>query len=157
MNLIVLSPVSGRIVPLRDVPDPVFSAEMVGPGIAVDPAPRSRSRAVAPVAGKLVKLHPHAYVVQTTHGSAVLVHLGIDTVQSAGEGFRLLAAEGAEIAAGEPVVEWDPAAVAAGGRSPICPVIALDGSTQDLRDRRESGSVAAGEPLFTWQRGTTGP
>ena len=54
----------------------------------------------------------------------MLVHLGIDTVQLKGEGFTLLAAEGDDVEAGAPVVEWDPAAVEAGGRSPVCPVVA---------------------------------
>jgi PTS system glucose-specific IIA component len=66
---------------------------MVGPGAAVDP-PRGPLQAVAPVDGQIVKLHPHAFVVVTASGRGMLVHLGIDTVQLKGEGFRLLAAEG---------------------------------------------------------------
>jgi sugar PTS system EIIA component len=50
-----------------------------------------------------VKLHPHAFVVVTSSGRGVLVHLGIDTVQLRGEGFRLLVAEGDEVAAGTPL------------------------------------------------------
>lgn len=151
-TLTVLSPVSGRVLPLAEVPDPVFSAAMVGPGAAVDPPRAGRVVAVSPVSGKIVKLHPHAYVVQADDGAAVLVHLGIDTVQLAGEGFELLAAEGADIAAGDDVVAWDPAAVEAGGRSPICPVVALDTSAEALTDVRDAGDLAAGEPLFAWAR-----
>ena len=58
----VLAPVAGRAVPLRDVPDPVFSQGMVGYGAAIDP-PRGVIEAVAPVSGKLLKLMPHAYIV----------------------------------------------------------------------------------------------
>ncbi len=57
----VLAPVAGRAVALQDVPDPVFSAGMVGYGAAVDP-PRGVIEAIAPVSGKLLKLMPHAYV-----------------------------------------------------------------------------------------------
>lgn len=152
MSLTVHSPVAGQVLPMHEVPDPVFSGAMVGPGVAVDPQPRSRGRAVAPVAGKLVKLHPHAYVIQAEGGLAVLVHLGIDTVQLAGEGFDLLTTEGASVTVAEPVVEWEPVAVAAGGRSPVCPVVALDGAASELTELRESGSVAAGDPLFIWAR-----
>jgi sugar PTS system EIIA component len=150
--LTVLAPVAGRAMPLAEVPDPVFSAALVGPGVAVDPPRDKPAVAVSPVAGKIVKLHPHAYVVQTADGAGILVHLGIDTVQLAGEGFELMATEGAEVAAGEKIVGWDPAAVEAGGRSPVCPVVALDTPAEALSDLRDSGELAAGDPLFTWSR-----
>ena len=127
----VLAPVPGTVVAMADVPDPVFAAALVGPGVAVDPS-RSLQRAVSPIGGRIVKLHPHAFVVVTQDGRGVLVHLGIDTVQLKGQGFTLLAAEGDEVASGAPVVEWDPAAVEAGGRSPVCPVVALDAAAGDL-------------------------
>ena len=147
--LVVFAPVPGRVVRMADVPDPVFAASLVGPGAAVDPI-RSRHQAVAPVGGRIVKLHPHAFVVVTQDGRGVLVHLGIDTVQLKGEGFTLLAAEGDEVAAGAPVVEWDPAAVAAGGRSPLCPVVALDAAANTLRLIADGGEIAVGAELFTW-------
>jgi PTS system, glucose subfamily, IIA component len=145
----VLAPVPGRVVPMGDVPDPVFAASLVGPGVALDPS-RSRHRAVSPVSGRIVKLHPHAFVVVTPDGRGVLVHLGIDTVQLKGEGFTLLAAEGDEVEAGAPVVEWDPSAVEVGGRSPVCPVVALDAAADDIRVVAPDGEVAAGAELFTW-------
>ena len=147
--LVVFAPVPGRVVRMADVPDPVFAASLVGPGAAVDPI-RSRHRAVAPVGGRIVKLHPHAFVVVTQDGRGVLVHLGIDTVQIKGEGFTLLAAEGDEVAAGTPVVEWDPAAVEAGGRSPLCPVVALDAAADTLRLIADGSEIAVGAELFTW-------
>lgn len=152
MNLSVLSPMPGQAVPLHDVPDPVFSGSVVGPGIAVDP-PRSWVEVVSPVAGRLVKLHQHAFVVVAVlpeGGAAVLVHLGIDTVQLRGEGFALYVDEGAEVEAGQKIVGWDPAQVEAGGRSPICPVVALDAEQDALSDLAEPGPVDIGTPLFSW-------
>jgi len=73
------APVAGRLVGLAGVPDPVFAEAMVGPGTAIDP-PREPGEASAPIAGMLVKLHPHAFVVVGDGGQGVLVHLGIDTV-----------------------------------------------------------------------------
>lgn len=145
----VLSPVAGRVVGLAGVPDPVFAQAMVGPGTAVDPE-RGAGHAIAPVTGKIVKLHPHAYVVVDAEGHGVLVHLGIDTVKLKGQGFELLAAEGDEVTAGQPLVGWDPAVIEAGGRSPICAVVALDAGADALSDVRESGVVAKGTELFTW-------
>jgi PTS system N-acetylglucosamine-specific IIA component len=146
----VKAPVPGRAVPLSDVPDPVFSEQMVGPGAAVDP-PREVVDAVAPIDGTLVKAHPHAFVVQSEGGLAVLVHLGIDTVQLAGEHFTVLAQEGSQVSAGEVVTRWDTAAVEAGGRNPIVPVIVLD-QPQELVLLGDAvttgGEVAAGDPLL---------
>lgn len=145
----VLAPVEGAAVGLSAVPDPVFSAGMVGPGTAIDPS-RGPGKAVAPIAGKIMKLHPHAYVIVGDDGKGVLVHLGIDTVQLKGEGFRLLAAEGDRVSAGQPVVAWDPAAVEAGGRSPVCPVVALDASAGSVTEV-VMGAVHVGDELFQWE------
>ncbi|WP_169950494.1 PTS glucose transporter subunit IIA [Microbispora sp. H11081] len=144
----VLAPVAGAAIGLAAVPDPVFSQAMVGPGTAIDPV-REPAEAVAPISGTIVKLHPHAYVVVGDDGRGVLVHLGIDTVQLKGEGFRLLAAEGDRVGAGQPVVAWDPAAIEAGGRSPVCPVVALD-APADAVGRVAEGGVDAGDALFEW-------
>lgn len=152
MSLSVVAPVAGRAMPLSEVPDPVFSAALVGPGMAIEPSREGRSVAVSPVDGTVVKLHPHAYVVQSATGAGVLVHLGIDTVQLAGTGFELLVEENAEVAAGDPVVAWDPGEIERGGRSPICPVVALDASPADLENLTESGDVATGGQIFTWDR-----
>jgi PTS system glucose-specific IIA component len=149
-ELQVLAPLPGRVLPLSEVPDPVFAGAMVGPGAAVDP-PRGPVQAVAPVDGRIAKLHPHAFVVVTSSGRGVLVHLGIDTVQLEGEGFRLLAAEGDEVTAGTPLVEWDAGAVEAGGRSPVSPVIALDAPPEAIGETVTGGQVEAGAELFRWR------
>jgi PTS system N-acetylglucosamine-specific IIA component len=146
--LAVLSPVAGRVLPLAEVPDPVFAGALVGPGVAVAPA-GGPAAAVAPVAGTIVTLHPHAFVIAAAAGQGVLVHLGLDTVQLKGAGFTLLAAQGDLVAAGQPIVAWDPAAVEAGGRSAICPVVALDAAADRLADVA-TGTVAAGALLYRW-------
>ncbi|MBY8848110.1 PTS glucose transporter subunit IIA [Saccharothrix longispora] len=150
MTLRVTSPVSGRAVPLSEVPDPVFAQAMVGPGVAVEPD-RVGADVVSPVDGVVVTLHPHAFVVATEDGAAVLVHLGIDTVKRKGEGFTLHVVKGETVRAGQPVVSWDPAEVEAAGFAPICPVIALDATPEVLGDRA-GGPVAVGDALFSWQR-----
>ena len=149
MTLQVLAPVPGRVIPMGDVPDPVFAGSLVGPGAAVDPS-RTPQRVIAPVGGRIAKLHPHAFVVVTGDGRGVLVHLGIDTVQLKGVGFRLIAAEGDEIEAGTPIVEWDPTVIEGGGRSPVCPVVALGAAADDVRVVATGGEIATGAALFTW-------
>ncbi|MBZ4014214.1 MULTISPECIES: PTS sugar transporter subunit IIA [Streptomyces] len=146
----VTSPLAGRAIGLSAVPDPVFSGAMVGPGTAIDPE-REPSVALAPVEGVVVSLHPHAFVVVDSAGHGVLTHLGIDTVQLNGEGFELLVNKGDTVTRGQGVVRWNPAAVEEAGKSPVCPVVALEATADALGDVREDGDVKAGDQLFSWQ------
>ncbi|MEV5613254.1 PTS glucose transporter subunit IIA [Streptomyces sp. NPDC052225] len=146
----VTSPLAGRAIGLSAVPDPVFSGAMVGPGTAIDPV-RERSEAVAPVDGIVVSLHPHAFVVVDEEGHGVLTHLGIDTVQLNGEGFELLVNKGDTVTRGQSVVRWDPAAVEAAGKSPVCPVVALEATAESLSDVVEDGDLKSGDALFGWK------
>lgn len=148
MSVEVGSPVSGLAVPLTEVPDPVFSQAMVGPGIAIKPA-GDRSEAVAPIAGVVATLHPHAFVVAAASGTAILVHLGIDTVKLKGEGFIVHVAKGDTVEPGQNIVTWSPAAVESHGFSSMCPVVALDANAEALGDIRDDVQVVAGDPLFT--------
>lgn len=149
--LVVLAPVSGTVRAMADVADPVFAGEIVGPGLAIDPSRDGVIEAIAPVAGKIFKLHPHAFVIVAPGSRGVLVHLGLDTVQLAGAGFTLHAAEGDTVAAGDVVVSWSPANVEAGGRSPICPVVALEGKPRTVTGLVAPGAVVqAGDPLLEW-------
>lgn len=148
--LTVLAPMAGVVRALADVLDPVFAQGMVGPGVAVDP---TDGRVLAPVAGVVVAIRPHALVVRADGDVErdVLVHLGIDTVGLGGEGFELLVAEGDRVAAGAPVVDWDPCAVVDAGLSATCPVIALQAGAGSVRVLvPPGGAVAAGTPLLTW-------
>ncbi|MET9546440.1 MULTISPECIES: PTS glucose transporter subunit IIA [unclassified Streptomyces] len=146
----VSSPLAGRAIGLSAVPDPVFSGAMVGPGTAIDPV-REASEAVSPVDGIVVSLHPHAFVVVDDQGHGVLTHLGIDTVQLNGEGFELLINKGDTVRRGQAVVRWNPAAVEAAGKSPVCPVVALEATAESLSELIEDGDVKAGDALFSWQ------
>lgn len=84
-------------------------------------------------------------------GHGVLTHLGIDTVQLNGEGFDLLVNKGDTVVRGQGVVRWDPAAVEAAGKSPVCPIVALEATAEALTELREDGEVKAGESLFLWK------
>lgn len=147
----VLAPVRGRAVALPDVPDPIFAQGMVGFGAAIDP-PREIVDAVAPVAGKIMKLYPHAYIVLTPENVGVLVHLGLDTVQLNGEGFTLQVQEGDEVTAGQVVVTYDVPAIEATGRNPIIPVVVMEKQADDIAvvDAVIAGAeLAALDPLFS--------
>ncbi len=149
-RLTVLSPLGGTLVPLSEVPDATFAKGIVGHGLAIDP-PREVVDVVAPATGKILKLWPHAFALQTTDGVGVLVHLGIDTVQLKGEGFSAYAAEGDEVEIGQPILRYDVPAVEAAGRNPVVPVIILDrkADTVVLRDLAAGGDVKPLELLLT--------
>ena len=137
----VRTPFAGPVVALADVPDPVFAGQLVGAGVAVDPTGVDGPvTAVAPVDGTIVKLHPHAFALQGSAGTDVLVHVGIDTVKLRGERIELLAAEGDTVRAGDPVVRFTPTAITAAGYSPVCPVVVL-GSAPDSVDQGTVGTT----------------
>ena len=144
----VLAPCPGRVVPLSATGDPVFAGEMVGPGVAIDPEP-GQSTVVSPIAGKVVKVHPHAFVVLGSDGVGVLVHLGINTVRLEGKGFEVLVEQGSSVAAGDPMVRWDPAAITGEDISTMVPVVAMDRPKGSVPAPAEGAVAAIGDVLFT--------
>ena len=147
MSLQVLSPMPGRVANLSEVPDPMFAEAMLGPGIAIDP-PRAKVVAVAPISGTLASLFPHAMGIEAD-GYSILVHLGLETVQLNGKGFTLLKAKGDSVKAGEPVIEWDPSEIEAGGLPVITPLIAIQAEADAITLLVAEGTVVeAGTPVF---------
>ena len=84
---IIKAPLSGPLVPLADVPDPVFAQKIVGDGISIDPI---TAQLLAPCDGKVVQLHRagHAVTIATDAGIEVLMHIGLDTVALKGRASR---------------------------------------------------------------------
>jgi glucose-specific phosphotransferase system IIA component len=140
----VRSPLSGDIVPLEEVPDEVFAQGILGAGIAVRP---TAGEALAPVDGRIARLFPggHAFVVETSAGLQVLVHLGIDTVRLRGRGFTVRAAEGQPVRAGDPIVRMDVAMLADEGVELVSPVLLISGHAATPL---ATGRVRAGDPLL---------
>jgi glucose-specific phosphotransferase system IIA component len=147
MKLEVLAPFSGRVVPLDDVPDPVFSERMVGDGLAIDP---TDGIGVSPVTGKLTIFHSacHAFAVQATDEVSVLVHVGLDTVEMKGKGFTRFAQVGDGLAAGQEVVHFDLADIKAAGYSPLSPVILPDLPEGYQIEKTAASTVRAGQDVL---------
>jgi len=104
------------------------------------------------IAGTVVKVLPHAFVV-LGDGVGVLVHLGINTVRLEGEGFDVIATQGSEVAAGDPMIAWDPSTLPSSAAgldvSPVVPVLLMDAPKGSVTSDAVGGSVAAGDLLFT--------
>jgi PTS system N-acetylglucosamine-specific IIC component len=143
----VLAPLRGRAVPLQQVPDPTFAQGIVGNGAAIDP-PQEIVDAVAPISGTVLQMMPHAYIIVSSDGVGVLVHLGLDTVQLGGAGFTALVQKGDKVEAGDPVITYDVPAIVAAGRNPIVPVVVMDRKPEDIV---LANVVAAGGPLASAQ------
>jgi sugar PTS system EIIA component len=148
----VLAPLPGRVVALADVPDPVFAGLIVGAGLAVEPEDGATEvLVVSPVTGRVMKVHPHAFVVLDESGAGVLVHLGIDTVRLDGAGFTVHVADGDEVEQGARMITFDPTAVRRAGYSAVCPVVVMQSKAESIEPAVAVGSsVGPGAPLFTW-------
>ncbi|MCQ8260240.1 sucrose-specific PTS transporter subunit IIBC [Streptococcus suis] len=110
----LVSPLSGDVVALENVNDPVFSSGAMGKGLAVKPtegvvyAPADAEVTIAFETG-------HAYGLKTASGAEILIHIGIDTVSMNGNGFEKLVAAGDKVAAGTPIAKFDAAKIAEAG------------------------------------------
>ena len=151
MRLGILAPVSGVVVDLPQVPDPVFAGQLLGPGAAISPG-RSEGpvTALAPIEGRVSKLHAHAFVITGAQGRSVLVHLGLETVSLPPEHFHHHVSQGREVATGQAITTWSPARVAAEGRDPIVPVVAMDADRSALTPLAAGRRVEAGQVLMAW-------
>lgn len=147
----VLAPCPGRLLALAKLPDPVFATEMVGPGVAIEPEP-GQGTVLSPIAGKVLKVLPHAFIVLGEGGVGILVHLGINTVRLEGKGFEVLATQGSTVEAGAPMVSWDPSAISQdttiADLSTEVIVVAMDQPKGSV-PAPDPGAVAIGDLLFT--------
>ena len=118
----LLAPVSGTVVALEQVPDEAFASKAVGEGLAISP---TGNVVVAPASGTVLKIFNtnHAFCLETDKGVELVVHMGIDTVALAGKGFTRLVEEGAQVSAGQPVLEMDLVWLNSNAKSMISPVV----------------------------------
>lgn len=144
----LVSPVTGEVVALEQVPDEAFASKAVGDGVAVKPTDKT---VVSPAAGTIVKIFNtnHAFCLETEKGAEIVVHMGIDTVALGGQGFKRLVEEGAEVVAGQPILEMDLAYLNANARSMISPVVCSNIDDFSGLVIKAQGQVVAGQtPLY---------
>lgn len=142
MTVAVTSPCPGVTLPLQAVPDPVFSGQILGPGIALIP---HGPNIFAPVGGEAIKVMPHAAVIKVGK-KAVLVHLGLDTVSADKKAFHPLIQKGETVSQGQQIFTWDPEKIAQAGMSNLVVVIYLEGEVTSLKPGEMT--VETGDKLF---------
>ncbi|MGP0868804.1 N-acetylglucosamine-specific PTS transporter subunit IIBC [Serratia sp. CY81684] len=140
----LVAPVTGEVVALDQVPDEAFASKAVGDGLAIRP---TDNIVVAPADGSVVKIFNtnHAFCLETDKGAEIVVHMGIDTVALEGQGFKRLVEEGAEVKAGQPILELDLDYLNANARSMISPVVVSNSDDYAGLAALASGSVVAGQ------------
>ena len=142
-NLSVLAPVSGKIIALEQVPDPVFSGKTLGDGVAIIP---EDGKIYSPVDGTVTTVSStlHAYGFTTADGVDVLVHIGLETVSLKGEGFKVYIKDGDIVKKGELIAEVDLTYLDRKGVSVISPVLICDGAENMTMDTA-NGKASAGK------------
>lgn len=103
---LIYAPCKGRVVPLAEVPDPVFADKVLGDGFAVIPAD---GRIYAPADGEVAMVFDtlHAVTLTSTQGAEILIHIGLDTVTLKGEPFKAHVAAGDKVKKGDLLIEAD--------------------------------------------------
>lgn len=136
------SPMTGKMLELSDVPDPVFASGTMGAGFAVE---LTDGIVAAPFDGKITACFPtgHAYGMESADGVEVLLHIGIDTVELKGAGFARKVENGQSVKQGDVLVEVDLARVKEGGKSVVSPVVFTAG--QAVKPRKIGERIAVGE------------
>jgi sugar PTS system EIIA component len=140
-KLQIFSPVNGEIIPIEDVPDPVFSQKMMGEGVAVMP---SKGNIHAPVEGTIIQIATtkHAIGLLAKDGSEILIHIGLETVSLNGEGFNVVVNMGDKVTVGQLLVEVDWDYIRTHAKSIVTPIVitnSLEGKKQYMITEEKEG------------------
>ncbi|VHC84197.1 PTS system sucrose-specific transporter subunit IIA [Streptococcus pyogenes] len=138
------SPLNGTVVDLAAVSDPVFSSGAMGQGLAIKPEDNTL---YSPVDGKveIVFETGHAYAITSSQGAEVLLHIGIDTVSMAGDGFESLVAVGQAVKKGDLLGHFDPSKIAEAGLDDTTMMIVTNSTDYQSVDILAQGHVLIGD------------
>jgi PTS system beta-glucosides-specific IIC component len=143
----LVSPLAGKLLPLSEVKDEVFSSGAMGEGVAVEP---SEGVLHAPADGKVVMTFPtgHAIGMKTSDGAEILMHIGMDTVNLQGHGFETLVAKGDEVKAGDELVKFDIDAIHAKGYVVTTPIVVTNSKDYEKITVVSQGKVKVGQEIL---------
>ena len=142
----------GKVIPITDVQDEVFSQKIMGDGVAIEP---SNTVVTAPAdcdVSVVMADTGHACGLTLANGVELLIHVGVDTVDMGGDGFKLLVKEGDHVRAGEPLIEFDPEKIRAAGH-PCTTMLIVTGEGSAAGITMHAGmEVKAGETtVISWE------
>ena len=143
----IYSPINGRVIELKDVPDEAFAQKMVGDGCAIEP---DRGIICSPIDGQLMNIFPtnHAIIFETIDGLEMIIHFGIDTVKLDGKGFQKLREPG-PIKIGDEIIKYDLDDIKDGVPSTRSPIIINNMEKVEKIEVLSLGKlVKIGEPIM---------
>ncbi|MGE9550107.1 PTS beta-glucoside transporter subunit IIABC [Erwinia amylovora] len=143
------SPMSGRVVPLEEVPDQTFASGLLGKGVGIVP---TEGRVVSPVNGSIASLFRtgHAIGLQAENGVELLIHVGLDTVKLGGEHFTIHVSQDQQVRCGDLLIEFDMTAISQAGYDLTTPVIVSNSDDYlDVLAASRQTEVQENTPLLT--------
>ena len=141
----------GKVMPIEEAPDDVFSQKIMGDGVAIEP---SNTVVTAPAdcdVSVVMADTGHACGLTLTNGVELLIHVGVDTVDMGGEGFKLLVNEGDHVKAGQPLIEFDPEKIrAAGHPCTTMLIVTAEGSVSNITMHTGTDAKAGETAVISW-------
>lgn len=140
----IIAPVTGRLVPIEEVPDPTFAEKMLGDGVAIIP---SDGVVVAPVDGEVISLFPtkHAIGIKSKQGLELLIHIGLETVNMKGEGFETFVEVGDKVSVGTKLISFSIELIQQKASDIITPIVITNADILKELTRGEMSGVTKGE------------
>lgn len=143
---------SGKAVPIEEVPDEVFATKVMGDGLAIDPTDNTVVAPAAGVISAVMEDSKHACGITLSNGMEVLIHVGLDTVAMNGDGFQLHVKMGQTVSAGTPLITFDPKKIKAAGHPAITMlVITSEGSAKNLTMLTGKNVTAGKDVIATFE------
>lgn len=141
----------GKVMPIEEAPDDVFSQKIMGDGLAIEP---SDSVVTAPAdcdVSVVMADTGHACGLSLPNGVELLIHVGVDTVDMGGDGFKLLVKEGDHVKAGQPLIEFDPAKIkAAGHPCTTMLIVTSEGNAANIKMHSGIDAKAGETTVISW-------
>ena len=140
------APMTGEVLEITECVDPIFSQQIVGAGVLFIP---SDSKVYAPCAGEvtIVANGRHGIAIKNSAGFQILMHIGIDTVEMNGDGFKIFKEVGDEVVPGDLLLEFDPDKIKAYGKSIQSPIVITNPSIKKV-ELLAKGKVNYGDEVF---------
>ena len=148
----IKSVLSGRVIPIEEVEDNVFSQKIMGDGVAVEPEDTVVKAPADAAVTVVMKESGHACGLTLANGLELLIHVGIDTVDMNGDGFQLFVDEGQKVRAGDPLIQFDPEKIRAAGH-PLTTMLIVTGEGNAKNVAMHSGieAKAAETTVITYE------
>lgn len=141
----------GKVMPIEEAPDDVFSQKIMGDGLAIEP---SNTVVTAPADCEVSVVMAdtgHACGLSLPNGAELLIHVGVDTVDMGGDGFKLLVKEGDHVKAGQPLIEFDPAKIkAAGHPCTTMLIVTSEGNAANIKMHSGINAKAGETTVISW-------